>query len=179
MVDPRGRSVPHPGAHRLSHPAICWHPSRLSPPGTGTGDRRLARQRAAKLLFLGSRGYLHQRQQESPVLRWLNAAHLLCPDLRGLVAKTVGVPRLVDEALATKREHAGRDVDLTFPAPRVRAVRGAHGPGPRERGAAEVDRMAFGVYGFVEPVRKWHRYVLNLLAGSVVMLAGDYATFNA
>ena len=128
MVDSRGRSVPGPGAHRLSDPAMCWRPSRLSPPGTGAGDRRLAWQRVAKLLFLGSGGYPHQRKQANLVLHRLNAAHLLCPELRGLFAKTVGVPRLFDEALATKREHAGGDVDLTFPGPPVPAVRAAPRP---------------------------------------------------
>jgi hypothetical protein len=39
--------------------------------------------------------------------------------------------------------------------------------------------MAFGAYGFVESIGKWHSYVLDLLAGSVAMLAGDYAALNA
>lgn len=146
-----------------------------------------------ELLRLSEAGYLQRRAQANLVLYRLNESHPLYPELHGLVSKTVGAHRLLGQALAgvagvrlaflygslaAQRERAGSDVDvMILGSPSVRDVHAALRPleGDLRR---EINYVIFSEDEFTGRIRERDGYVLDVLAGPIVMLVGEEAALR-
>jgi len=146
-----------------------------------------------ELLRLSEAGYLQRRAQANLVLYRLNESHPLYPELHGLVSKTVGAQRLLGEALAgvagvrlaflygslaAQRERAGSDVDvMILGSPSVRDVHAALRPLEGEL-RREINYVVFSEDEFTGRIRERDGYVLDVLAGPIVMLVGEEAALR-